>query len=134
MVPVRSTFLLALLLSGSAGVTGCMAGAGRPGPDGFQPSSFAAPTVEVKNRGWTDFTIYLAQGSGRYRLGTVSGISDARVRLPPHLADGGMSVVLVAAEPGGGVEVWSPPFEVSPDRQVVWVLEADPQRSHLSIR
>ncbi|MEX2526102.1 MAG: hypothetical protein WEA09_00575 [Gemmatimonadota bacterium] len=122
------TVLIAVL------VAGCAAGAGRPGADSFRPEAFAAPSVEVKNRGWTEFTIYLAQGSSRFRVGTVSGVSEARVLLPRNLADGGATLVLLAAEPGGGSEVRSPPFEIMPDRQVVWVLEADPNRSHLSIR
>ena len=120
--------LLALLLSG------CLAGSGRPGADSFRPEAFAAPSVEVKNRGWSEFTIYLAMGSSRFRVGAVGGVSEARVVLPREVAGGGATLVLLAAESGGGNEVWSPPFEIMPDRQVVWVLEADPNRSHLSVR
>lgn len=115
-------------------VSGCLAGSGRPGADSFRPEAFAPPAVEVKNRGWSEFTIYLAMGSSRFRVGAVGGVSEARLILPRDVAGGGATLVLLAAESGGGSEVRSPPFEIMPDRQVIWVLEADPNRSHLSVR
>jgi len=114
--------------------TGCLGSGARRGADAFRPGAIAAGSVEVVNQGWTEMAIYLSQGSGRYRVGSVGGSSRERIRLPQGLTSGGAGIVLVAAEPGGGAEVWSPAFELRPDTSVTWTIGEGTGRSHLSVR
>jgi len=119
---------LALLMAG------CLGPGERRGPDAFRPGAIATGSVEVVNRGWAEMAIYLAQGSGRYRVGSVGGASRERIRLPRGLTSGGGGILLVAAEPGGGMEVWSPMFELHPSTSVTWTIGEGAGRSHLSVR
>jgi len=115
-------------------MAGCLGTGERRGADAFWPGAIAANSVEVVNQGWTEMAIYLSQGSGRYRVGSVGGTSRERIRLPQGLTAGGAGIVLVAAEPGGGAEVWSPAFELHPDTSVTWTIGEGSGRSHLSVR
>ena len=119
---------LTLLLSG------CLGSGGRPGPEAFHPGAIATGSVDVVNQGWTEMVIYLAQGSGRYRVGSVGGTSREKIRLPRSLTAGGAGIVLVAAEPAGGAEVLSRPFELHPGTSVTWTIGEGSGRSHLSVR
>jgi hypothetical protein len=115
-------------------LTGCLGSGGRPGPDAFRPGAIASASVDVVNQGWTEMVIYLAQGPGRYRVGSVGGTSREKIRLPESLAAGGAGIVLVASETGGGAEIWSPTFEVHPETSVTWTIGEGSGRSHLSVR
>ncbi|MBW3572067.1 MAG: hypothetical protein KY467_13280, partial [Gemmatimonadetes bacterium] len=91
---------VALLLA--VGAVGCA------GPE--KPSlGKAAPTtvVDVANNGFADVTVYVVQSGMRWRLGTVTGLSEQRFTLRPSTHGG--NVHLLADPIGGSPGYLSPP-------------------------
>ena len=89
--------------------------------------------VEVENHYRGDVIIYLAQGSQRQRLGTVSALGSAEFSFPwRRLSMSGTS--RLAAYPIAGSRTYSSDqLHVQPGQSIKWTLENDLDRSSLSV-
>lgn len=89
--------LLGLVLAvGSVAMSGC--GASRQGPRGTDPVTM----LEVENQGFLDMNIYLVtSGGARIRLGTATGNTSSRMRIPATYVFGGTDLRFLADPIGG---------------------------------
>lgn len=59
-------------------------------------------TVHVVNRNFADVRVYAESGVSRWRIGSVSGLSQADLRLPRYLTGMTEPITLIAYAIGGG--------------------------------
>jgi len=89
--------------------------------------------VQVENHYFGDVVVYLAQGSQSERLGMVTALSSATFSFPwRRLALTGTSRLL--AYPIAGTRAYtSDPLLVQPGQSISWTLEADLDRSTMTV-
>lgn len=129
---VRKWALAFLLLALASG--GCAAARGEP-PLGKAPAMRKAPpptTVHVANNNFADITVYVVQSGMRWRLGTVTGLSQQAFRLPRLSYDAG-DLHLLADPVGGARGYLSPPVRVHPGEAVDLRLHATLSMSSVSV-
>lgn len=91
------------------------------------PESSARTVIEVENNTTLDLRIYVVRATLPVRIGTVAGMSTARLALPPDLA--GRDVRLYASPVGGRVRSGTETFRARPGQRVSWKLD-DELRSY----
>lgn len=90
-----------------------------------------AAVVHVANNGFADVTVYVVQSGMRWRLGTVTGLSQRRFTLRPSSHGG--EVHLLADPVGGSRGYRSPPVRVHPGEAVDLRLHATLSLSSVSV-
>lgn len=112
------------------------AGACAPGGTGKQrPVGKPAPPtlVVVANRNFLDMNLYVVQSGMRVRLGTVTGLSTQRFRLPREVARHTGDLRLFADAIGGPQSYLSPPVSVRPGQSLELTLGASLNLSSLAV-
>lgn len=107
-----------------------------PGPRkpglGKEPGT-AQAVVRVSNNNFADVTVYAMQGGMRWRLGTVTGLSEQRFRLPRRFALDASDLVLLA-DPVGGFQAYrSPGVRVQAGSQVALQVHPTLSMSTVSV-
>ena len=125
------TALLALFVGGSAAVP---LQAQTPEERVPVPQSERAPdradepvTVRVTNNNWLDMRIYVVETTAqrrRWPLGNVTGLSTARLEIPPHLGAELGHLVLVAEAIGSRGRQLTPHLQTWPGALVDWTIGA----------
>lgn len=95
------TLALATVLGGAVG---CAPVSQAAEQNGFSGEDVA--TVVVRNDNWLDMNVYAVRGNMKVRLGTVTALSEARLKLPRNLLAGGSDVYLLA-DPIGSSEKYA---------------------------
>ncbi|HYD53456.1 MAG TPA: hypothetical protein VEA99_12545 [Gemmatimonadaceae bacterium] len=103
------TTALALLLAACAG-------GGRARPP--EPATY----LQVRNQSWLDQTVYVVRGGQRTRLGTVTGSSTGRFRIPASLIFGATPLSFVADPIGSERVATSFEIVVSPGETVTLTI------------
>ena len=124
-MPTRSSFrLLARLLLVPAA---CLPAAcsSNPPEEETAPEAQAGSkaSIEVRNLGFPDMTIYVISGTGnRVRVGVVNGNSTQVIDLPPYLVRGGDRLRFLADPIGGGRTPVSEELFVAPGDTVTLTI------------
>jgi hypothetical protein len=83
----------------------------------------AAPTyVRVENHAFLDMTIFVYRSSQRIRLGTATGNSTSRLRIPNDLIFGSTPLRFQADPIGGNRQSVSQEISVSPGDEVIMTI------------
>lgn len=121
---------VALVLAMAAGACARGGGAGEKRPMG-KP---APPTlVVVANHNFLDMNLYVVQSGMRVRLGTVSGLTTQRFRLPREVSRHTGDLRLFADAIGGPQSYLSPPVWVRPGQSLELTLGASLNLSSLAV-
>lgn len=97
---------LALVLA--LGTAACASARGPEKPRLGKEPVVPRAVVHVSNNNFADVTVYVVQSGMRLRLGTVTGLSEQRFRLPRRFAVDAGDLVLVA-DPIGGFQAYRSP-------------------------
>ncbi len=135
------TALLALFVGGSAAVPlqaqtpeeGVPAAQNEPAPD----RSGELVTVRVTNNSWSNMRIYVVETAthrNRWRLGTVTALSEARFQLPDHLGAELGHLVLVAVAIGSRERQFTDRLLTWPGALVDWNINAALGLSFATVR
>lgn len=121
----RALFALPALLT-ALSLGGCL--------HGRHPTALTEPvTLNVENHNWLDITIYLMPGgSGRLRVGQVTGVSKATFTLTPAML-GGTGEVYLVADPIGSNQSVTERVLVHGGQIIEWVLEANLGSSTIAV-
>lgn len=87
--------------------------------------------VQVRNNGWNDVRVYALRDGHRYRLGTVTALTSAVLRIPKHLQPNSFGVQLLALPIGARARHVSPIIYVSEGERLLWSLEFNLDLSYL---
>ena len=108
---------LALLVGSSFGAQAASAQGVEPEQSGVEAiENDGTVEVQVRNNNWHDLRVYALRNGRRYRLGTVTGLTSAVLRIPRHLQPDVFGVQLLA------VPIGARDRHVSP---IVYVTEGD---------
>jgi hypothetical protein len=92
------------------------------------PDPMAEPTpptyVRVENQAFNDMNIYVLRGAQRLRLGTATGSSTTRFRIPNNLIFGPTALAFYADPIGGNRTPVSQEITVSPGDEVTLTIPA----------
>jgi hypothetical protein len=92
------------------------------------PDPMAEPTpptyVRVENQAFNDMNIYVLRGAQRVRLGTATGASTTRFRIPNNLIFGPTPLAFYADPIGGNRTPVSQEITVSPGDEVTLTIPA----------
>lgn len=109
-------FLLAIVGALALTLGACMSRGGRSRPPD------AATYVEVRNQNWQDQNVYVLRSSQRVRLGTVTGGSTQRLRIPSSLLFGATPLSFLADPIGSSRQSMSMEITVSPGETVTLTI------------
>ena len=108
------------------------------GPAGGYPGRGVTPrnesTVTVTNHNWLDVKVYVVRGSSKFRLGTVTSLTTARLRLPGAIASGGSDFRLRVELIGSSESYTTEILLFDRGDHVDWVINSHLSMSHYSIR
>lgn len=82
----------------------------------------SATYVEVRNQSWQDQTVYVLRSSQRIRLGTVTGSSTQRLRIPSNLLFGATPLAFVVDPIGSSRQATSMEIMVTPGETVTLTI------------
>ena len=124
--------VVASLIAGAAGMTGCASGGGL-GVRAQQMEN--SPTaVVVENNSWDRVTVYISRGDQLWRLGDVGALT--RTEFPVQrlgfFADGRSTFIV--ARPLAGQQFRSEQFMFPTGGVAVWTIENQTGLSHVSVR
>lgn len=89
--------------------------------------------VVVANHNFADINLYVVQSGMRVRLGTVTGLTTQRLRLPREVTRT-VADLRIFADPIGGAQTYlSPPVRVHPGQSLELVLAASLNLSSLAV-
>lgn len=91
-------------------------------------------TVEVINNGYTDVVVYAVRHGARMRLGMVTGLSRARLRIPKAALAGGTGLQLLADPIGSNDRFFTTPIYLMPGQNLELMLQENLAISSFSIR
>ncbi len=131
MFSSRTLFRVATYVFVSAAAVSC-------GSAGAYPGQGVAPRnetfVTVTNQNWADIKVYAIRGGSKFRLGSVTGLSTASLRLPAAVAAGAtdfrLRVELIGSSMGYTTEV----LHLNRGDQMDWVVQSHLPMSHIAIR
>ncbi len=109
--------LMAALLLGAS--SGC-AMVNRKSDEGAEAQE--PTTIRVENQAFLDMNIYVWRGGQRMRLGTASGNSTTKFKVPPSLIFGATPLRFQADPIGGNRQPISQEITVSPGDEVVLTI------------
>ncbi len=78
--------------------------------------------MQIQNRGTSDMTIYILEGSARIRLGTANGNSTAKLAIPHSIVGGGRELQFLADPIGSRRTTVSERIFVRPGDTVVLTI------------
>lgn len=118
-------FFMVVFLGGSLAAAGCGSSRGEAPPVGYDAlAPVSGPLmVAVANNNWQDMDIYAVHEGERFRLGTVTSMTQARFRLPAGSFPPGGNIVLVADPIGSPNAFSSGPILANPGQTISWNLE-----------
>ena len=87
--------------------------------------------VQVLNNNWHDVRVYALRDGQRYRLGTVTGLTSAVLRIPRYLQPDLVGVQLLAMPIGARDRHVSPIVYVTEGDRLFWSLESNLDLSFL---
>ncbi len=87
--------------------------------------------VQVLNNNWHDVRVYALRNGQRYRLGTVTGLTSAVLRIPRYLQPDLVGVQLLAVPIGARDRHVSPIVYVTEGDRLFWSLESNLDLSFL---
>lgn len=93
-------------------------GSGSYAPEELFPGRKAPPVVRVTNNNWSTMTVYAVQGTSRFRLGMVTSMSTAVLRIPASILASASGLRLLADPIGGSETFQTPAIHVSPGDEV----------------
>ena len=79
--------------------------------------------VQVLNHNWSDVRVYALRGGQRYRIGTVTALTSAVLRIPGNLQPDVFGVQLLAVPIGARDTHVSPVVDVIEGERLLWSLE-----------
>lgn len=89
--------------------------------------------VVVANHNFADMNLYVVQSGMRVRLGTVTGLTTHRFRLPREVTRS-VADLRILADPIGGAQTYlSPPVRVHPGQSLELILGANLNLSSLAV-
>lgn len=92
-----------------------------------------APMMVVANHNFADMNLYLVQSGMRVRLGTVTGLTRQRFRLPREVTRN-VADLRIFADPIGGSQTYlSPPVRLHPGQSLELILGASLNLSSLAV-
>jgi hypothetical protein len=133
---LRATFcrhlVVASLVAGAAGMTGC-ASSGGVGLRAQQMDS-SPSSVVIENNSWDRVTVYISRGDQLWRLGDVGALARTEfpVRRLGFFADG--RTTFLVARPLAGQQFRSEQFMFPTGGVAVWTIENQAGLSHVSVR
>lgn len=89
-----------------------------------EPRPVAETTVVVQNQSWLDVTLYAVHSGNRTRLGTVTGNSTARLRIPARLVGIGRDLTFLADPVGSNATASSFEEHVTPGDEITLTIPA----------
>lgn len=113
------------------GTAACAAADG-PSP-GTAPAARTAAEVRVVNNHFSDVNVFVVRSGMRWRLGTVSGLSEQRFTLPRQFAGDAAEMYLLADPIGGGRGYRSPAVRVHPGGELDLRLHSRLSMSTVSV-
>lgn len=110
-IPIMQAALATLLVTGCGGSSSEVP---PPSPEGYA-------NVRVENQSITDMRIYVRPGAGgsRFRLGTVSGLETAVLRIPRPMVTGVTELVFEIDPLGGGRSSFSERITAHPGEEIL---------------
>lgn len=91
-------------------------------------------TLVVENNNWSDMVIYIARGSSRARLGSVTSMATAKFKITDAMSGGGYGEVRIIADPIGSDRTYtSPVINIVPGSQVELRLQNNIQISSFAV-
>ena len=87
--------------------------------------------VQVLNNNWSDVRVYALRDGQRYRLGTVTALTSAVLRIPRYLQPALVGVQLLAVPIGARDRHVSPIVYVTEGDRLFWSLESNLDLSFL---
>jgi len=112
---MRIAVVASLLMVATLQTAGCARKAKTPVGNGADP--FADGVVTVQNDNWLDVVVYAVNGSSKFRLGSVGGISNGTFRLTAGLSPTG-SVRLLVDPIGAPAGYLSDAITVAPGQRI----------------
>jgi hypothetical protein len=112
-----ATLMLGMALLASAGACSVFNKKTDEGAVAQEPA-----TIRVENQAFLDMNIYVWRSSQRLRLGTVTGNSTARFKLPNNIVFGSTPLRFQADPIGGNRQPLSQEITVSPGDEVVLTI------------
>jgi hypothetical protein len=88
-------------------------------------------TIQVTNQGFPDIVMYVVQGTDPWRLGSVTGSSSARFKLPARML--GVGQLQLLARPLAGRAYFLPSVSVFPGDRVEVTLSNIPAQSFVTV-
>lgn len=130
---LRASLALALALVGgvSVGTRTASAQSVERQPSRVEAMDDGTVQVQVRNNGWRDVRVYAVRQGRRYRLGMVTGLTSATLRIPRHLLPDSFGVQLLAVPMGAGRGHVSPIVYVTEGERLFWSLESNLNLSSL---
>jgi hypothetical protein len=119
---------LALTLASGLSLAACSANAPASGPRTLRADDGRSTVVKVENRSWSDVNVYAVQGGMRYRLGMVTSMNTASLRVPVHAGQFTQEMQLVAVPIASEESFVSPMVQVYQGQQVAFTIQ-----NHLAI-
>jgi len=110
------------LLAAIVGVVALTLGACSARGGGRSRPPDAATYVEVRNQNWQDQNVYVLRSSQRVRLGTVTGGSTQKLRIPSSLLFGATPLSFLADPIGSSRQAISMEITVSPGETVTLTI------------
>jgi hypothetical protein len=98
-----------------------------------EPDPATPVVVEVENHFHGDVIIYLMRGNQRQRLGMVTALSTSVFTFPWRRLGAGGNNRLLAYPLAGARAYASDPLNVQPGQSIKWTLQADLDRSSLTV-
>ena len=95
-----------------------MAGCAPAAKDGSRRGQAPQPLVVVANRNFSDMNVMVVQSGARVRLGTMTGLSTRRFRLPRGVRGTSAEIRIVADHIGGTQTYQSPPVRMLPGQSL----------------
>jgi hypothetical protein len=120
---------LALTVATGLSLAACTASAApAAGPRTLSADDGSTTIVKVENRSWNDVNVYAVQGGMRYRLGMVTSMNTARLRVPARAGQFTQEMQLVAVPIASEESFVSPMVQVVHGQQVALTIQ-----NHLAI-
>jgi len=108
------------------------------GPAGGYPNRGVAPrtesTVTVTNYNWFDVKVYAVRGRSKFRLGTVTSFTTAKLRLPAAVTSEASDFRLRVELIGSAQSYTTETLLFNRGDQVEWVINSQLSMSYYSIR
>ena len=115
---------LALTVATGLSLAACSANAApASGPRTLRADDGSTTVVKVENRSWNDVNVFAVEGGMRYRLGMVTSMGTANLRVPVRNGQFTHEMQLVAVPIASSESFVSPALQVYQAQQVAFTIQ-----------